>query len=120
MSKRAFFKRYIWLFDTINSHPFISLKEINEKFNNSILWRDETSGFSKRTFHRDINEIEELFGIEIIYNKSKEGYFVNTEFLDSSASLLIESYRVITALEHSNSICNYITVIRTRIINCFN
>ena len=79
MSKRTFFKRYIWLFDLIKNNPYITLNEIIEKYNNSIHWNDETAGFSKRTFHRDINEIEELFGVEIEYDNINKGYFIDYE-----------------------------------------
>jgi predicted DNA-binding transcriptional regulator YafY len=109
MSKRTFFKRYILLFDLIKSNPYIRLNEIIEKFNNSILWKDETVGYSKRTFHRDINEIEELFGIEIEYDTVNKGYFIEDVIINKNTSLLIESYRIINTLEHFKEISKYIS-----------
>lgn len=109
MSKRTFFKRYIWLFDLIKNNPYITLNEIVEKYNNSIIWNDETVGFSKRTFHRDINEIEELFGVEIEYDNAKKGYFIEDEIINKNTSLLIESYRIINTLEQFKEISKYIS-----------
>lgn len=109
MSKRTFFKRYIWLFDLIKSNPYITLTEIIEKFNNSIFWNDETVGYSKRTFHRDINEIEELFGVEIEYDNINKGYFIDSETIQENTSLLIESYRIINTLEHFKEVSKYIS-----------
>ena len=109
MSKRTFFKRYIWLFDLIKNNPYITLNEIIEKYNNSILWNDEKVGFSKRTFHRDINEIEELFGVEIEYDNTNKGYFIEDEIIDKNTSLLIDSYRVINTLEQFKEISKYIS-----------
>ena len=109
MSKRTFFKRYIWLFDLIKSNPYITLNKIIEKFNNSIHWNDETVGYSKRTFHRDINEIEELFGIEIEYDTVNKGYFIEDVIINKNTSLLIESYRIINTLEQFKEISKYIS-----------
>jgi predicted DNA-binding transcriptional regulator YafY len=109
MSKRTFFKRYIWLFDLIKNNSYITLNEIIEKYNNSILWNDETVGFSKRTFHRDINEIEELFGVEIEYDNINKGYFIDYETIQENTSLLIESYRIINTLEQFKEISKYIS-----------
>lgn len=109
MSKRTFFKRYIWLFDLIKNNPYITLNETIEKYNNSILWNDETAGFSKRTFHRDINEIEELFGVEIEYDNVNKGYFIDYGTIHENTSLLIESYRIINTLEQFKEIKKYIS-----------
>jgi len=109
MSKRTFFKRYIWLFDLIKNNPYITLNEIVEKYNNSVFWNDETSGFSKRTFHRDISEIEELFGVEIEYDNVNRGYFIDYETIHESTSLLIESYRIINTLDQYTQISKYVS-----------
>ncbi|MDY0388464.1 MAG: WYL domain-containing protein [Methanolobus sp.] len=109
MSKRTFFKRYIWLFDLIKNNPYITLNEIIEKFNKSILWNDEAVGYSKRTFHRDVNEIEELFGVEIEYDNVNKGYFIDYDIIQENTSLLIESYRIINTLEQFREISKYIS-----------
>ena len=75
----------------------------------SIHWNDETVGYSKRTFHRDINEIEELFGIEIEYDTVNKGYFIEDVIINKNTSLLIESYRIINTLEQFKEISKYIS-----------
>jgi predicted DNA-binding transcriptional regulator YafY len=109
MSKRTFFKRYVWLFDTIRNKPYITFKEIFEKFALSEHWRDETAGFSKRTFQRDICEIAELFGVDIEYNTTRKGYFIDHDLILKSTSLLIDSYRIISALEKFRKVNAYIS-----------
>lgn len=109
MSKRTFFKRYIWLFDLIRNKPYITLNEILENYKHSVFWRDEIAGFSQRTFHRDKIEIEELFGVDIVYDIAKKGYYIDCEMPYQNTSLLIESYRIINSLEQFKEIRQYIS-----------
>ena len=108
MSKRVFFKRYLWLFEVIKNNKFITFNEIADKFNNSGLWEDEEAGFSKRTFHRDQIEILELFGMEIKYNSSRKGYFIEGEYLSPNIGLLIDSYRFINTYKAFKEVDRFI------------
>ncbi|NEW81265.1 MAG: WYL domain-containing protein [Mariniphaga sp.] len=108
MSKRVFFKRYLWLFEVIKNNKFITFSEIADKFNNSGLWEDEEAGFSKRTFHRDQMEILELFGMEIKYNSSRKGYFIESEYLSPNIGLLIDSYRFINTYKAFKDVDRFI------------
>ncbi len=95
MSKRAFFKRYLWLYDLIKNKPYISYDEIEEKFFKSEFRDDIEAGFSKRTFIRDKSEITDLFGVEIKYSTQHKGYFIDEELTPSNTTLLMDSYRYI-------------------------
>jgi proteasome accessory factor B len=95
MSKQTFFKRYILLFDLIRNNKYISYEEINERLGKSELKEITDVGFSKRTFHRDQLEIQELFGIEIKYDKTNKGYYVENSLMSSNNELLIDSYRFV-------------------------
>jgi len=110
MSKRTYFKRYIWLFDLIKNNPYITYKEIVGKYNSSIIWEDEKSFLSKRTFHRDLSEISELFGIEIEYDSSRKGYFIEYEFELKNTVLLLDSYRIINIWQQFEGINDYISI----------
>lgn len=108
MSKRAFFKRYLWLFDLIKNKPYISYDEIEDKFNFSEFKDDKEAGFSRRTFMRDKNEILELFGIEIKYDTIQKGYYIEDEFTPSNTTLLLDSYRYINIHQIFKEVDRYI------------
>mgnify|MGYP003583522179 CR=1 FL=1 len=99
MSKRTFFKRYLWLYDTIKNKPYITFNEISAKFDNSSFKGDDEASFSKRTFHRDQAEILELFGIEIRYNSKYRGYYIESESLTPNTETLLDSYRFINTYQ---------------------
>lgn len=109
MSKRTYFKRYLWLYDLIKTQSYISFQEIEERFYKSSLFMDDNANFSKRTFHRDIKEIDELFEIEVLYSKSKCGYFIEGEDINSNLDLLIDSYRIINTFHNFKDLHNYVT-----------
>ena len=108
MSKRTFFKRYIWLLDLIKNNQYISFDEIAAKFKNSDFTDDDQTGFSKRTFHRDQIEIIELFGVEIKYDKSQKGYYLEGEYVSSNTEKLIDSYRLINTFQIFKNIDQFI------------
>lgn len=108
MSKRAFFKRYLWLYDTIKNKPYITFNEIAVKFDNSNFKDDDEAGFSKRTFHRDLSEILELFGVEISYDNTYRGYYIESESLTPNTETLLDSYRFINIYQVFKEANSYI------------
>ncbi|CAG0996893.1 MAG: WYL domain-containing protein [Bacteroidetes bacterium] len=73
MSYNAIIKRYFLIIEKVASGQFPSLQEIS-----SALAR-EGHEISDRTLQRDIEHIRNTFQIEIEYNKSRQGYFINKE-----------------------------------------
>lgn len=71
---KEFFKRYIWLVDLINRRKHVSFKEINEAWMRSPL--NETGDpLSERTFFNHKDAIAEMFGIEILNDRSL-GFYI--------------------------------------------
>lgn len=71
---KNFFKRYIWLVDLINRRKHVSFKEINEAWMRSPL--NETGDpLSERTFFNHKDAIAEMFGIEILNDRSL-GFYI--------------------------------------------
>jgi len=68
------FSRYIWLINAIESHPGITLEELNRKWLSSGLNQDNREPLSERTFHRHRKEIWDEFGINIECHKSTNSY----------------------------------------------
>lgn len=108
MSKRTYFKRYIWLFEQVQNNPYITFEEIEDRFFNSELIKEDDAKFSKRTFHRDQKEIFELFGVEIKYNKQRGGYYIDGEYLNPNTELLLDSYRFINTYQIFKDIDKYL------------
>ena len=105
MSKHGTIRRYALIIEKLKSNRHPSFEEIREHLFNV--------GFeiSDRTIQRDIEQIRYEFGIEIIYDRLKNGYYIDYEnsiniesffkFLEivNTAELLTESL-----LESKNSL----------------
>jgi predicted DNA-binding transcriptional regulator YafY len=65
--------RYYLIINKIKSSSFPSFDDIQEH-----LISHDTE-ISLRTMQRDLQNIRNEFGIEIVYNKAQNGYFINTE-----------------------------------------
>ena len=108
MAKDSYFSRYLWLYDTIKRNKNISVEELINKYNDSVYNGDNTKSISKRTFHRDLVEMKELFGIVIRFDKSENGYRIEEVKMNANNILLIDSYRYIQAFKRFIDINKYI------------
>ncbi len=77
-------QRYVWLVDVIRRAGSISLEEINHLWmNNSYLNDLHEYEIPERTFHRHKVAIFDIFGIEIVCERSSNTYSIkNAEILD--------------------------------------
>jgi proteasome accessory factor B len=73
MSQRGTIKRYTAIIEKVGNNQLPSAQEILDYL--------EDLGFSisKRTLERDFDAIRNEFGVEITYNSSKRGYFIDEE-----------------------------------------
>ena len=79
------FRRYIWMLDTIQRHGRITLAALKEEWRRSSV-NDENKELAPRTFANYKENIEEIFGIEIVCDRAtNEYYIVNEENLDDNA-----------------------------------
>ena len=82
MSKQnssVLFNRYIWLIDLIYSAGYITKEEIDRRWSRASLNYDHESNIPERTFHRYKDAIQEMFQIDIHYNKSRGYYIENSD-----------------------------------------
>ncbi len=81
MSRQGTIRRYTLIIEKINSGQYPSFSDILDHL--------EQFGFelSKRTVERDFAAIRDEFGVEITYDRYKEGYFI-----DKDNSINIESF----------------------------
>jgi predicted DNA-binding transcriptional regulator YafY len=99
MSKQSNLKRYIWIYETVKNNRFISFQEIEERFKNNKSFSEDEVKFSKRTFYRDSNDIEEFFGIKVKYDKVNKGYYIEDSDIKPNTELLIDSYNLINTFQ---------------------
>lgn len=73
MSAQGTIKRYTLLIEKINSKHFPSFSILKD------FLEDHGFNISPRTLQRDIEQIRNEFGIEIVYNRTKNGYFIDED-----------------------------------------
>ncbi len=110
MAKNLYFSRFLWLYDTIKSKSPINVEGLIALYNNEVYAKNSFKPLSKRTFHRDLSEMKELFGIDIKFDKVGNGYKIEEAKMDSNKTLLIDSYRYIHTFQRFENINKYITM----------
>ena len=73
MSAAGLLNRYVWFVSTIYNRGPISLEEIQHRFESHFGCGEE---LSERQFHRYTDAVEELFDIEIKYDRAQRGYVI--------------------------------------------
>lgn len=104
MSKRSYFQRSKSIIKRLNTKPYCTFEEISayirKEFEYTGEFEEEEQGFSKRTFQRDIKEIYDVWGIEIVFCKKNKGYHIvkDSSYTDNG-SRLFEVYEMMNALQ---------------------
>ena len=108
MSTAGLINRYVWFVTTIYNRGPITLEEIQRRFE-SHFGRGEELG--ERTFHRYTDAAEELFDIEIKYDRARRGYVIaDREGIDNMGmrKWLIQTFSVSSVLHESQDLKNRI------------
>ena len=109
-SSALLFKRYIWLVDIISSFGPITLKEINERWLDSIL-NEEKLKLPRETFIHHKEAIQTIFDIDIVCN-SKNEYFIDTQIEEEKQNsvrrMLINSLSLSGLVNENKNIKNLI------------
>jgi len=101
MAKKEYLQRYILIVDLLRKKGASFLDIQDYLLGNDI-------EISQRTFQRDKEEIESLWGIEIRYNKKEGVYEIDEELSDGKFDRIAESFNVVNALNKVNSVSKYI------------
>ncbi len=88
MSKKEYISRYLLILKSLNAKPYSSFEEIRSYIENQVEFlqiHDDNLNisFSKRTFQRDVNDIRNLFGIDIAYSRVNRGYYIAYDEYDN-------------------------------------
>ena len=99
-----YLNRYAWLIDVIRRHEYITLTDISDLWERSAL--NDTGGpLPERTFHNHRKSIEEIFGIEIKFNKARGYYLAGSDELSSEMNdWLLTSLSVSAAVNESKDL----------------
>lgn len=66
--------------------------------------------FSKRTFERDLKDIEQIFGVVITYSRASDGYVIEsaTELQDAVLEQMLSGFEVLNALKLTQKVAPHI------------
>lgn len=109
MSKKQFIKRHHLIINKLRSNP-CSFKELQDYLEKNSIDDEENYVISKRTFERDVNEIREIYKIDIEYNRSQNAYEITQDADEVKTDRLIESFQIFNALSISDSVSNHIII----------
>jgi proteasome accessory factor B len=111
MSKKIFFQRtksIVKKLSTVKSASFQEISDYIEREYYALDFDDEQEfSYSLRTFQRDLKEIEKVWGIYIIYDRSLKGYCIDTEAgVPTQQQKLFEVYETMNALQLADDLKN--------------
>ena len=107
MSTAGLINRYVWFVTTILNYGPISLKDIQRRFE---LHFDPGEVLEERTFHRYTDAVEELFDIDIEYDRKRKGYVIANDYIEDMKmrKWLIQTFSVNSILHESQDLKNRI------------
>lgn len=114
MSKQGYIARYFNIVRKLSQKRYSSYEELEhflEREFEMLQLSDDTLefNFSKRTLQRDIKEIRNILGIDIVYNRQEKGYYIVQDDYSSELFLkTIEEINSFSALKLTNSLVNIV------------
>jgi predicted DNA-binding transcriptional regulator YafY len=105
MSKRETIARYNLIINKLRRHP-ASFDEIMATLKAASEIHSANYVISKRTFQRDIQDINELYGIEICNDKRNNHYYINNEESTPLNERIIEAFDTFHALNFSDQVAD--------------
>jgi predicted DNA-binding transcriptional regulator YafY len=107
MAKQQFVKRYFLIINRLKNKAS-SFAEIQEYLKIQSLYDEENYEITLRTFQRDIKEIQSIFEVEIVYNRSLNLYEIAQEQNESRNIRLMESLEIYYALSIKENLSKHI------------
>jgi predicted DNA-binding transcriptional regulator YafY len=110
MSKQGYIARYFNIVRKLSQQKYCSYEELEsflEREFEMLQMQDDTLefNFSKRTLQRDIREIRNILGIDIMYSRSQRGYYIIQDDYSSDLFLkTLEEINSFSALKLTNSL----------------
>ena len=120
MSKRGYISRYLLILKKLKVKPYSTYEELQAYIGHQFEYlqmQDDTLniGFSKRTLQRDIKDIRNVFGIDIIYSKSQKGYFISqNEAENMNFQRMMEAFDMFNSLNLAQDFSSFIHLEKRR------
>ena len=107
MAKQDVIKRQFLIVEFLRNKP-ASFKQISNFLLNKQYELDYDLAISQRTFQRDCNEIESLWGVEIAFNKRENYYEIVNNENDLHFDRIMEAFDTVAVLQKSKTVRNYL------------
>ena len=107
MSKKESISRYSIIINTLRKRSS-TFKEIQEKLALESELQDYDFNISKRTFQRDVKDINSIYSIAIQYDFSLKTYFIDFEDQQDVKGRVLEAFDIFNALNISDRLSNHI------------
>ncbi len=107
MAKQDVIKRQFLIVEFLRNKP-ASFKQISNFLLNKQYELDYDLAISQRTFQRDCNEIESLWGVEIAFNKRENHYEIVYNENDLHFDRIMEAFDTVAVLQKSKTVRNYL------------
>ena len=107
MSKRESISRYSLIIKKVRKHP-ASFEEIADYLARESELQEYDFNISKRTFQRDLNDIRSLYDIDILYDRSRKVYFIDSEDKSQAKERILEAFDTFNALNVADRLSDYI------------
>lgn len=109
MSKKDTLNRHRIIIQSLRNKPCSFEEILNRlKFDAELNESDFGYEISKRTFQRDLKEIQKLYKIYIRFNRSKKAYEIEEDLSDDYSERMFEALDIFQALNLNQSISKYI------------
>jgi predicted DNA-binding transcriptional regulator YafY len=114
MSKIECFRRYLLIIKKLRKSP-ATFDEIDHYLEDESMIDGYNYRTSKRTFQRDIEEIDFLFRISILYDFSKKVYFIDADENETDINgKILESFDTFHALNVTDKLSDFIYIERRK------
>jgi predicted DNA-binding transcriptional regulator YafY len=107
MAKQDYIFRYLTIIKKLRRSGEATFKEINEYLEKESEFTDRPLSVSNRTFLRDLDEIRELFKIDIRYDFSNGVYFIAEDQQSDLNNRMLESVDTINSLKLVSDLTRY-------------
>ncbi len=107
MAKQDVIKRQFLIVEFLRNKP-ASFKQISNFLLNKQYELGYDLAISQRTFQRDCNEIESLWGVEIAFNKRENHYEIVNNENDLHFDRIMEAFDTVAVLQKSKAVSNYL------------
>lgn len=117
MSRIGLIHRYLIVIQVISRNKYINMEQLEREVTSRVDYYNNTGtvGISDRTIYRDIKNIREELGIDIIYSKKENGYYIQEKELEQSDfDRLLEPFDILGSLYADKKLPDFVFVEKLR------